>query len=183
TDISDYSAKLTIEKYFKFIKTSIKHSSNYNISNYINSINGNLRNNTSNNYNAYLFLKTTFKLPVNFENKFNYNRVNFKSENNINTNESLNNSTKILIRPYKNWLCTFSYEYFLPNMKINTNFKFLDFDIKFKPKQKWLNLTLSAKNLLNNKIYFQVQNTDYYTSVYQSNLINRYFLLTADFTL
>ncbi len=183
TDISDYSAKLTIEKYFKFLKTTIKHTSNYSISNYVNSINGNLRNNTSNNYNAYLFLKTTFKLPINFENKFNYSRINFKNENNINVNESFNNSIKILIRPNKTLLFTFSYDYFKPNIKSTTEFKFLDFEIKFKPKQKWLDLTLTNKNLLNNKVYFQVQNTDYYSSVYQSNLINRYFLLTIDFTL
>ncbi len=183
TDISNYSAKFLIEKYFKFLKTTIKHTSNYGISNYVNSVNGNLRNNTSNNYNAYLFLKTTLKLPINFENKFNYNRINFKTENNINVNESLNNSTKILIRPNKNLLFTFSYDYFKPNLKNTTEFKFLDLEIKYKPKQKWLDFTLTGKNLLNNKVFFQVQNTDYYFSVYQSNLINRYFLLTVDFTL
>jgi hypothetical protein len=128
-------------------------------------------------------LKTTLKLPINFENKFNYNRTNFKTVNNTNINESLNNSTKILIRPSKSLLITFSYDYFKPNLKSNSEFKFLDFEIKLKPKQKWLDLTLSGKNLLNNKVFFQVQNTDYYSSIYQSNLINRYMLLTVDFTL
>ena len=119
TNIEDYSLNFGIEKYIDFLKTTIKHISNYSISNYKNSINqSELRNNQSLNYNAYFYFNTAFRLPINFQNKFNYSTINFKTaRENSNTNISLNNSFKMLIKPNKFWLLTFSYDYYLPNTK------------------------------------------------------------------
>jgi hypothetical protein len=122
---------------------------------------------------------------VNFQNKFNYSNINFKSDNqNSNTNISLSNSLKTLIKPNKSWLFTFSYDYFLPNAKNQDDFTFLDFEIKYKPKSlKNLEFWLAGKNLLNNTFYSQTENSDFQTTIYQSSLMPRYCLLTLDFKL
>lgn len=186
TNIENYSLNFGIEKYVKFLNSTIKHTSNYGINNYKNIVNqGELRNNQSRNYNAYFFISTAFRLPVNFQNKFNYTNINFKSDNqNSNTNISLNNSLKMLIKPNKYWLFTFSYDYYLPNTKNKDDFTFLDLEIKYKPKRfKNLEFWLAGKNLLNNKFYSQTENSDFQTTIYQSSLMPRYYLLTLDFKL
>lgn len=186
TNIENYYLNFGIEKYVKFLNTTIKHTSNYGINNYKNIINqGVLRNNLSRNYNAYFFITTTFRLPLNFQNKFNYSNINFKSDNqNSNTNISINNSFQMLIKPNKFWIFTFSYDYYLPNTKNNDDFIFLDFEIKYKPQRtKWIEFLLTGKNLLNNKFHSQTENSDFQTTIYQSSLIPKYYLLTLNFSL
>ena len=186
TNIENYSLNFGIEKYVKFLNLTLKHTSNYGINNYKNIINqGILRNNQSRNYNAYFFISTAFRLPVNFQNKFNYSNIIFKSDNqNNNANISLNNSLKTLIKPNKFWIFTFSYDYYLPNTKHRDDFTFLDFEIKYKSKKlKNLEFWLTGRNLLNNKFYSLTENSDYQTTIYQSSLMTRYYLITVDFKL
>ena len=185
-NIEDYSLNFSVEKYISFLNSTVKHTSNYGIYNYKNVINqGELRNNQSQNYNAYLFISTAFNMPVNFQNKFNYSNIVFKADNqNSNSNTSLNNNLKMLIKPNKIWIITFNYEYFLPNTKNQDDFTFLDFEIKYKPKRlKNLEFWLAGKNLLNNTFYSQTENSDFQTAIYQSSLMPRYYLLTLDFKL
>ena len=186
TNIENYSLNFGIEKYIKFLNSTLKHTSNYGINNFKNIVNqSELRNNQSRNYNAYFFISTAFRLPINFQNKFNYSNINFKSDNQTsNTNISLNNSLKMLIKPNRVLLFTFSYDYFLPNTKNKDNFTFVDLEIKYKPKRfKNLEFWLTGKNLLNNKFYSQTENSDFQTTIYQSSLMPRYYLLTLDFKL
>lgn len=186
TNIENYSLNFGIEKYIKFLNSTLKHTSNYGINNFKNIVNqSELRNNQSRNYNAYFFISTAFRLPINFQNKFNYSNINFKSDNQTsNTNISLNNSLKMLIKPNRALLFTFSYDYFLPNTKNKDNFTFVDLEIKYKPKQlKNLEFWITGKNLLNYQFYSQTENSDFQTTIYQSSLMPRYYLLTLDYKL
>ena len=186
TTIENYSLNFGIEKYVNFLNSNIKHVSNYGINNYKNVVNqSDLRNNQSRNYNAYFFITTVFNFPINFQNKFNYSNINFISDNqNSNTNISFNNNLKMLIKPNKTILFTFSYDYFKPNTKLNEDFTFLDFEIKYKPKKmRFIEFWLTGKNLLNNTFFSQTENTDFQNTTYQSSLMPRYFLLTLDFKL
>ena len=186
TNIENYSLNFGIEKYIKFLNSTLKHTSNYGINNFKNIVNqSELRNNQSRNYNAYFFISTAFRLPINFQNKFNYSNINFKSDNQTsNTNISLNNSLKMLIKPNRVLLFTFSYDYFLPNTKNKDNFTFVDLEIKYKPKQlKNLEFWITGKNLLNYQFYSQTENSDFQTTIYQSSLMPRYYLLTLDYKL
>jgi hypothetical protein len=185
-NIENYSLNFGIEKFVNVLNTTFKHSSSYGINSFKNVINqSDIRNNQSRNYNAYFFISTIFNLPVNFQNKFNYNNVNFITNNQTsNTNISFSNNLKMLIKPNKSWLFTFSYEYFLPNTKNNDDFTFLDFEIKYKPKKiKFIEFWVTGKNLLNNKFYSQTENTDFQTTTYQSSIMPRCYLLTLDFKL
>jgi hypothetical protein len=72
----------------------------------------------------------------------------------------------------------------LPNTKNNDDFIFLDFEIKYKPQRtKWIEFLLTGKNLLNNKFHSQTENSDFQTTIYQSSLIPKYYLLTLNFSL
>ena len=186
TNIENYSLNFGIEKYVNFLNSNIKHVSNYGINNYKNVVNqSDLRNNQSRNYNAYFFITTVFNFPINFQNKFNYSNINFISDNqNSNTNISFNNNLKMLIKPNNKFLFTISYDYFKPNTKLNEDFTFLDFEIKYKPKKmRFIEFWLTGKNLLNNTFFSQTENTDFQNTTYQSSLMPRYFLLTLDFKL
>lgn len=186
TNIENYSLNFGIEKYVNFLNSNIKHVSNYGINNYKNVVNqSDLRNNQSRNYNAYFFITTVFNFPINFQNKFNYSNINFISDNqNSNTNISFNNNLKMLIKPNNKFLFTISYDYFKPNTKLNEDFTFLDFEIKYKPKKmRFIEFWLTGKNLLNNTFFSQTENTDFQNTIYQSSLMPRYFLLTLDFKL
>ena len=186
TNIENYSLNFGIEKYVNFLNSNIKHVSNYGINNYKNVVNqSDLRNNQSRNYNAYFFITTVFNFPINFQNKFNYSNINFISDNqNSNTNISFNNNLKMLIKPNNKFLFTISYDYFKPNTKLNEDFTFLDFEIKFKPKKmRFIEFWLTGKNLLNNTFFSQTENTDFQNTTYQSSLMPSHFLLTLDFKL
>ena len=186
TNIENYLLNFGIEKYVNFLNSNIKHVSNYGINNYKNVVNqSDLRNNQSRNYNAYFFITTVFNFPINFQNKFNYSNINFISDNqNSNTNISFNNNLKMLIKPNNKFLFTISYDYFKPNTKLNEDFTFLDFEIKYKPKKmRFIEFWLTGKNLLNNTFFSQTENTDFQNTTYQSSLMPRYFLLTLDFKL
>lgn len=186
TNIENYSLNFGIEKYVNFLNSNIKHVSNYGINNYKNVVNqSDLRNNQSRNYNAYFFITTVFNFPINFQNKFNYSNINFISDNqNSNTNISFNNNLKMLIKPNNKFLFTISYDYFKPNTKLNEDFTFLDFEIKYKPKKmRFIEFWLTGKNLLNNTFFSQTENTDFQNTTYQSSLMPSHFLLTLDFKL
>ena len=186
TNIENYSLNFGIEKYVNFLNSNIKHVSNYGINNYKNVVNqSDLRNNQSRSYNAYFFITTVFNFPINFQNKFNYSNINFISDNqNSNTNISFNNNLKMLIKPNNKFLFTISYDYFKPNTKLNEDFTFLDFEIKYKPKKmRFIEFWLTGKNLLNNTFFSQTENTDFQNTTYQSSLMPRHFLLTLDFKL
>ncbi|MFY8159792.1 MAG: hypothetical protein ACOVNU_00550 [Candidatus Kapaibacteriota bacterium] len=186
TNIENYVLNFGVEKHISFLKTTIKHSSNFSVNNYKNTVNqGNLRNNQSLNYNAYFYINTAFRLPVNIQNKFNYGASNFISDNqNMNPNISVNNSTKLLIKPNRLWFFSINYDFYKPNTKNKDNFIFLDFELNYKPKKlKKINFILTGKNLLNNKFYTKNDNSDFQTILYRSSLMTRFYLLTLEFKL
>ncbi len=182
-NLVDYFTMFSIERYIGFAKTTLKHSSSYTISNFKNAINqSTLRDGESKNYNGTLFAKTAFRIPINFENTFNYTFAKYEVLGQASTtNYNLKNTFKTIIKLNKEWLITAIYDYFKPNIKSNQDFSFLDFSIRYRPQKiKWISGRFVGKNLLNNKTFEQIENSDYSTTVYQSNLIFRYFMLSLD---
>ncbi|WP_299217903.1 TonB-dependent receptor [uncultured Aquimarina sp.] len=181
--LDNWFASLSFERYLRFIKTTFKHSSQYTVSNFKNILNqSDLRSGQSENYNGDIFMKTAFRIPVNFENKISYGVSKFSVENQSNiTNITLKNSFKTILKPNKNWLFTFTYDYFKPDTRKSDDFSFLDFNIRYiSKKYKWFSASIEGNNLLNNKVFKQIENSDFSTTTYQSNLIPRYFMLSLD---
>ena len=178
---SNYNFNFSIAKYLPFIASTIKVTSNYSINNFKNIINNSeLRNNYSTNLVNNLFAKTSFNGILNFENNLTYyNSTSRNDTANIQfSNVSINNSFKTIVSSNNSWFSIFSLNYFSPNIENSKNYLFLDSNFSYKKKKYTFGLT--AKNILNIKNFEEIQITDFSTSVYQSDILQRYFLI--DFT-
>jgi hypothetical protein len=180
------SFKIVSEKYIDFLSTTFKITSNFSHTNYKNIVNDSqLRENVSDNFNNILSLRTAFSGKLNFENEITFNYFSNKSENsNLINNASLTNGLKIKYNHSKKLFASFSADYFLPNLKNKSNkYLFLDFNLIFKPDSKKYEINLIGKNLLNNKIFTQIQTSDFSKNILQSNLIARYILINFSYKL
>ncbi len=181
--LDNWFFKASAERYLGFIQTTLKLTSSYGISEFKNVVNqSNIRDGEFKSYTGEIFAKTAFRIPVNFENFFTYSATDFLIDNeSSNTNNVIKNSFKTIFKLARGWLFTFSYDYFRPNTKSNEDFSFLDFELKFKPEKiKWVSGRLIGKNLLDNRFFRQVENSDFSSTIYQSNLIPKYFMLSLD---
>lgn len=177
---NNLSFNFLIAKYIPLIDSTIKLSSNYSISEYKNIINSSeLRNNKGQFLNVKLYFKTAFDGFFNFTNTFNFSKSISQSENsNQFTNESLNYTFKVVLKPSKKWFVLFSSDYFLPNRDNKSeSYLFLDATLRYKPKNKNFEFNFVAKNLLNENNFEQIQTSDFSTSIYRSNILPRYYLL------
>jgi len=181
---SNLSFNFLIAKYIPFLESTIKLSSNYSISEYKNIVNNSeLRNNKSQFLDTKLFMKTAFDGFINFENTVNLSKSISESDNsNQFINESLNNVFKIILKPTKKWFILLSSDYFLPNRnQKEENYVFLDATLRYRPKNKKIEFNLTAKNLLNETNFEQVQVSDFSTNIYRTNILPRYYLLNMTY--
>lgn len=171
-----------IEKYLPIIESTIRLSSDYSISNYRNIVNNSdLRNNKFQNFTSELFFKTAFDVKINFENQFKIFQTISKSEDIEQfQNYSLQNTFKIIIKPHKKWFALMSSDYYIPNIDKKQNYLFLDTTIRFKPN-KIYEFSFYAKNILNKKVFSQIETNDFSTTIFQSNLIQRYYIFNVSY--
>lgn len=177
---SNFNSSFKISKYLSFIKSKIQLKTNYAISNYKNIINNSdLRQNRSQFLSNTFSWKSAFDLPVNFENNFIYQYSESKSENQLAfINKYFQNTFNIVYKPFDKWLVVFSSDYYLPNVEQSTqDFLFLDVNLKYKPKSRKWNASLSMRNITNENNFEQVQTSDISTTIFRSNLLPRYYLL------
>lgn len=181
--IDDWFFIGSVKRYVRFLRTTIKLSSRYSISNFKNTINqSEIRDGKSKSYYGNIFAKTAFRIPINFENNISYTISSFDIVGGAdNTNYTLTNTFKTIVKPNKNWIFTLFHYYFKPNTENSQDFSFLDFSVRYRPsKIKWISGRFIGRNLLDNRIFEQIENSDFSTTVYQSNLISRYFMLSLD---
>jgi hypothetical protein len=174
-----------ISKYIPFLESTFKLSSNYSISEYKNIVNNSeLRNSKTQFLSAKLFAKTAFDGVINFENTINLSKSISENENsNQFINESLNNTFKIILKPSKKWFVLLSSDYFLPNRENKSeNHIFLDATIRYRPKNKKIELNFTAKNLMNEDNFEQIQTSDFSTNIYRTNILSRYYLLNMSYS-
>jgi hypothetical protein len=180
---SNLSFNFLLAKYIPFLESTIKLSSNYLISEYKNIINSSeLRNNKSQFLNTKLFMKTAFDGFINFENTINLSKSISENENSSNqfTNESLNNTFKIILKPSKKWFVLLSSDYFLPNRENKSeSYLFLDATLQYRPKNKKFEFNFVVKNLLNENNFEQIQTSDFSTNIFRTNILPRYYLLNV----
>ncbi|MFK5889427.1 MAG: hypothetical protein QM486_01705 [Flavobacteriaceae bacterium] len=185
-DNSNLSFNFKVSKYIPFLETTIRLNSNYNLSKYKNIVNNSeLRNSRSQFFNASLFAKTAFDGFINLENSINYAKSFSQSQDNPQfSNESLNNSFKIILKPSKKSFVLISLDYFLPNKnKKSEKYIFLDTTLRYRPLNKNLEFNFVAKNLLNNNNFKQIETTDFSTIIYKTNILPRYFLINVSYNL
>lgn len=176
------SFNFMIEKYLPFMESTIRFKTLCSISNYKNFINySEIRDNKSKNLINELFLKSAFDGKFNFENVFKYNlRLTINNENQNFENINYNNSFKLLFKPNKKWFANAVYDLYSTNQK--TKYSFIDFLIKYTPSDKRFAFSLAGKNLLNNENFIEIQTSDYYTSIYGSNIMPRTLLISCNYS-
>lgn len=172
-----------VEKYLPIIESTVRLSSDYSISNYKNIVNNSdLRNNKFQNLSSEFFFKTAFDIKVNFENQFKIFQSVSKSEGADKfENNSLQNTFKIIVKPHKKWFALLSSDYYIPNLDKKDSYLFLDATIRFTPN-KIYEFSFKAKNMLNKKVFSQIETNDFSTTIFRSNLIQRYYMLNVSYT-
>ena len=171
---------LQVSKYIPYIESTFKISSNYSISTFRNIINNSeLRINKNQFLSNSFFWKTALDIPINFENTFNYQYSNSKSQNqSAFINKSWQNTSKIIVKPNKKWFIILSSNYYLPNTnQADIQFFFLDATLRYKPKNKKWEASFVMHNLTNEDDFEQIQTSDISTTIFRSNLLPRYFAL------
>ena len=179
-----YNAALSLEKYVPLLLSTIKFTGSYTSFHYKNVINGSdLRNNRSDIVYMDFFGKTALNIPVNFENKIRVQNSVSTSDSyeRAFTNTSIANTFKTLVKYNANWFATLSMDYFRPSVENNSQYFFLDAMIRYRSANKAWELSLTGKNLTNNKVFKEVFVSDYYQSVSTQSLNKAYVLCSIGF--
>lgn len=182
----DLNLNISTEKFVSKLSTTFKLSSTVSISNYKNIVNtDDLRNNNSNNISNELSIKTAFDTKINFENQSTYLYSSNKSQNFGTINNSMiTNTFKVKYKQSSSIFSVITGDYYIPNVRnINNDYLFLDFSINYKPKEKKYEFNLIGKNLLNNRIFSQIQTSDFSINKLQNNLISRYIYINFTYNL
>lgn len=169
------------EKYFSFLKGTIRIKNNFSKQIYHNVINGSsLRNNVNNNINTTLFYKTAFDGKINFQNTFEI--INFQSSTANKyqySNQSICNNFELLIKPIKSLFVVISTDYYVfsKSKNNNNNYFFFDSEITYRTKKKKFDFRISAKNLLNIKALNQIEINDYSMNNFETSLLPRQIII------
>jgi hypothetical protein len=182
---NDLNFNFQISKYLDFFESSLKLNSNISQSSYKNIVNSSeIRNNKSTFIRNQFIWNTGFDGSLNFENNFSWTYSKSESENFqpfvINSAE---NAFKIKFKPSKKWFFSFSSNYYIPDLKSDNNFLFLDALLRYRPKSKKWEANLLIRNLGNEKNFEQVRTTDISTTIFRSNLLERHILLNIEWNL
>lgn len=174
---------LRSEKYIHFLKSTVNLNSNYSISEFQNIINASeLRDNTSKNFVTSFDIRTGFKGALNFRNKMIINNNVFSSEGNPSNSFTAFQNDFSIKYIKENFQFTVDSQYFKPDLNSNIQGDlFLDANIIFKPKKSKIQYMLRANNLLNRKVYQNINTSDFSTTLFQHNLQERFLLLSASF--
>ncbi|WP_100613584.1 hypothetical protein [Confluentibacter citreus] len=167
---------LNFTKYIPFLKLNVKTNTYYSIDNYKNVINGSdIRNNKSHSLNSELFIKTSFKSYFNVENEIFYRLIKTTSEVEF-ENSYLHNKLKLIFKPTNQWLSTFSFDYFIPDLNSKKSFSLLDTTWSYSPNKKKWGVDFIGGNLTNVKYFTTFQNDDTSINSYSIGLIPRYLM-------
>ncbi len=184
-DNSNWSASFLISKYIPIIASTLRITSNYSVSDYRNIVNNSeLRQNRSQFNTNTLFWKTALDIPVNFENTLTYQYSYSRSAGQPSfVNIAWQNNFKIIVKPHPAWFLLLSSFYYLPNSDNKTeDYMFLDATLRYRPKNKHYEMSLAARNLMNEVSFQQVQTTDYSTNIFRVNILPRYFMVNIMFS-
>lgn len=184
TDNKKLNVGLDLEKYIRFLKTTLNLRTTYGLSSYQNVINNSeLRDNTAKSFMGEFSFRTGFRSSVNFSNvlMFNHNTYKTQASNIVTAFTSLENKFKMTYQK-NDFNCSVSSQYFNSDLSnANTDDLFLNATFSYKPKQGKLEYILNANNLLNQDTFRNIYKSDFSSTIFEHNLQERYLLLTVRF--
>ncbi|NJL13282.1 MAG: hypothetical protein HC913_09970 [Microscillaceae bacterium] len=176
---------LSAEKLVSFLSANMELDLNYSIAQYNNVLNDSeLRTNRANTFSSDFSVRTAFDIPVNFNNAFSFLTSQSRSKEGESFRfSSLTNTFELLFSAIKNVPITVSAAYFVPNLSNGRqSLLFLDVQLLFLPPKAKFELEAVFRNLLNTDNFIQLEVNDFSTSVFQTSLLPRYFLINASFS-
>lgn len=180
---ANYSINLNIEKYLPLIKTSMRFDSNNSINEYKNMVNDSeIRNNQAFvSYNE-LYLRTSFGIPIDFQNTVQLQYFQNKSTSfRTISNTSIQNQFKVLFNSRDNKIfASTNFEYYNPKLGTKNAYHFLDLELRYTLNSKW-KFGLNATNITGNDVYKTYAISDFYTSENTQSLNRPYYLMRIDF--
>lgn len=169
------------EKYIHLLRTTLNFKSSYSVQDYQNIINSITRNNRNQTLEGEFHFRTGFKGIFNVDNKISIRENIFTNEFNSNSLTSFRNEL-ILNLSSKGFLLSVNNFYFNPNISSETTGNFyMNGSISFRSKNKKIEYFLKAHNILNQKTFASISSSDFYNSIFEQNLIQRFLLLSVRF--
>ena len=180
----DYNLNLAGEAYFHPLRTTFKFNGNYALSYSKNTINNSeIRDIKSNLLHLDLTARIGIKSKISLENNLLFTSNSFEVTDNKTNFQSLINQTKVIFKPTKEIKMFSIANIISPDLKQNTNYLFLEYEINYTPLNKKYGISLIAKNLTNNKTFETRSISDFSSSTSSHNLIERYIMLKVSFSL
>jgi hypothetical protein len=173
-----------ISKFVPTINSTIKYRLGFTTNSFQNRINNSeIRNNTVASLSNQFFYKSAFSFFLNVENEATYfTNLSSSSLGPTLVNNSFVNKFKIFSKFSKNYRATLTMDLYVPNVNdLNEHFDFWDFDFLVKSSnQKW-EYGVRLKNIFNTNNFVQIQNNDFSTSVFASNILPMHSLFFINF--
>ena len=181
----DYSANFSGEKYFHFLRTSFKLTTNYAISNQKNILNNSdLREIRSRSLQIDFLAKFKIEKKVFFENSITYNSNSYLLADIKNTSfSSFKNTFKTIYKINNRFRSVTTVSNIIPDLSFRDKYNFLDTELTFTSKNKKFEYSIIARNLTNNKNFATTSISDYSRSFSSHNLIDRFVLMNISFKL
>lgn len=180
-----YNFAINLTKYIHFIRSTIDFNNNLRISSFRNLVNGSeLRNNDSNVYSGNLVIRNSFFNKTLFlANALDIQNTVFRSPDNIeNRVGSIKYSFEGKLRIKKKWSFSVNYDYLDLNIsEQGPNFNFLDTNIDYSFPKTNLNLGLGLQNIFNERRFETISNSDFSTSTFSFDILERYLLLKLSY--
>ena len=174
----NYNVLISYERYFHFIRSTLKLGTSYAImldKNIVN--NSELRDLKNKNLQFSLTIRSGLKSNFNFENISNFERNDFEVHHQTNKITSIHNQFKSIYKLSKNLHSNTILSFIFPDVTNAINYTFLDTELVYRPQDKNIQIAIIGKNLTNNKKFETVSINDYSKSTLSYSLIERYALL------
>lgn len=170
--------------YFQSIASNLKIKLGYNLQNFENIVNGNLRDVTVSTFRYGGEIRTAFSGAFNFHIGTEWSKNTYKSM--INQDNTTNYSfVDIVYEPFENVLFSLnSSRYYFKDLDTENNtYCFMDFEGKYQIIKNKLSIALVGKNLLNTRTFWDVNVSDIGVFKSEYQLLPRFFLLKANIRL
>lgn len=183
-DFSTLNFSTQISKFVSSLNSTMKYRFGFTNNSFQNIINNSeVRSNSVASISNQFFYKSAFSIFLNFENEATY-FTNLSSSNlsPTLTNNSFVNKLKVFSKFSKNFRTSLTMDMYVPDVNdLNEHFDFWDFDFLIKSSnQKW-EYGVRLKNIFNTRNFVQIQNNDFSTSVFASNILPMHSLFFANF--
>lgn len=136
--------------------------------------------------NLLLKLSVTPKITdkISLDNWFSYTSNEFYVDNkkvNINQGFESKNILNVTLSPDLNINTIFNF--LIPNLRLNDNYSFWDFELRWNPKKHKISYAVEGHNLLNHKTFNTFYVSDFSTSSSHFSLLKRYVFFKIQFRL